>query len=191
MRYECVIFDMDGTLTCDYLDFQAIRAAMGVPAGTGVLEAMAAMSPSQRARAERILDDHEMAAARNAPPGDGALEAVREVQGAGLATALLTRNSRRAMLTVIQRFGLTFDVTFSREDGPIKPSPQSIHEACGLLGVAPSRTACVGDWLFDIEAANAAGCTSILLARGRDLPFTDQADHVIESMWELPPILGL
>ncbi len=189
--YECVIFDMDGTLTGDYLDFEAIRTAMGIPVGTGVLEAMATMSPQQRAQAERILDDHEMAAAHHAPPGDGAVEAVRLVQESGLATALLTRNCRRAMLTVLARLHLAFDLTFSREDGPIKPSPDSIREACRRLGVAPARTACVGDWVFDIEAANAAGCTSILLTRGRTLPFDDQADYVIDSMRELTAVLDL
>lgn len=191
MQYECVIFDMDGTLTGEYLDFEAIRTAMGVPVGTGVLEAMATMSPERRAEAEQILDDHEMAAAHHAPPGDGAVEVVRLAQASGRATALLTRNSRRAMLAVLKRLDLTFDLTFSREDGPIKPSPESIRKACRLLGVAPSRTICVGDWVFDIEAANAAGCTSILLVRGRALPFGDEADYVIDSMWELTGLLGL
>lgn len=191
MTHDCIIFDMDGTLTVEYLDFVTIRAQLAIPDGVGILEAMAEFDDERRAAAEQILLDHEMAAARKAPAADGAREIVRQVQEAGLATALLTRNTRPAMEMVLERFGLSFDLTFSREDGPIKPSPDSIHEACRVLDVAPARTACLGDWVYDIDAANAAGCTSILLRRDRELAFADQADHVINTLWELPPILGV
>jgi len=191
MEHDCIIFDMDGTLTGEYLDFKAIRAEMGIPHGVGILEALADFDDEQRAAAEKILLDHEMAGARRAPAADGVCEVVATIQQAGLATAVLTRNTRPAMEIVLKRFGLRFDLTFSREDGPIKPSPDSILETCRILKVALHRTSCVGDWVFDIDAANAAGCTSILLRRDRDLYFADQADHVINSLWELPPILGV
>jgi len=191
MEHDCIIFDMDGTLTGEYLDFAAIRADLRIPEGVGILEAMEAFDADRRTAAEQLLLDREMAAAHEAPAADGALEVVRQIQQAGLATALLTRNTRPAMETLLSRLGLSFDLAFSREDGPIKPDPASIREACRILQVAPDRTACVGDWLYDIVAANAAGCTSILLRRDRDLDFADQADHVIDTLWELPPILGI
>ena len=191
MKFDCVVFDMDGTLTEAYLDFSAIRADLGIAPDQDILGAMAAMDETLRAEAERRLLAHEMAAANNAPMAEGAGDVVRRIRGAGLATALLTRNSRQAMQAVLRRSGLEFDVAVSREDGPIKPNPQSILTTCRRLGVRPGRTACVGDWVFDIEAANAAGCLSILLARGRLLDFADQADHVIQAIPELIEILEI
>jgi HAD superfamily hydrolase (TIGR01509 family) len=191
MRFDCVIFDMDGTLTEDRLNFAAIRAELGIAPAEGILEAMAAMDPARRAAAEARLLAHEMAAARDAPLADGALDVVQRIRRAGIALALLTRNTRAAMHTVLGRFELSFDATFAREDGPIKPSPDTIWEACRRLQTTPARTACVGDWVFDIQAAKSAGCTAILLARGRQLDFAGQADHVIQSLRELPGLLGL
>ena len=46
---RAVIFDMDGTLTKPCLDFDAIRAEMGL-SGEPILEAMARMTPDERAR---------------------------------------------------------------------------------------------------------------------------------------------
>jgi phosphoglycolate phosphatase len=191
VSYDCVIFDMDGTLTEDRLDFAAIRQDLDIPPDTGILEALAAMDPHRRSQAESKLLAHEMAAAAQAGLADGAQEVLGRIRRAGLAMALLTRNTRRAMEMVLGRFDLSFDLTMTREDGPIKPSPESVLAACRALGVAPGRTACVGDWVFDIQAANAAGCRSVLLARGRKLDFADQADYVIQGLKELIPLLGL
>lgn len=191
MEHDCIIFDMDGTLTEAYIDFAAIRSELRIPDGHGILETMATFDADRREAAEQVLLAHEMAAAHQAPAADGACEAVRAIQAAGLATAVLTRNTRPAMETVLARLGLTFDLAYSREDGPIKPSPVSIHQACRELDVRPKRTACVGDWVYDIEAANAAGCTSILIRSDRVLDFVDQADHVINSLRELPRLLGV
>lgn len=189
MKFECVIFDMDGTLTEPWLDFPAIRAELGLADEADILVSLAAMDDASRTRAEQKLHVHEMAAARSAPLADGAREVLGRTRQAGLATALLTRNTREAMQMLMQRFDLTFDLALSREDGPIKPSPETILAACRRLDVSVERTACVGDWVFDIQAANAAGCLSVLLARGRRLDFADQADHVIETLGELADIL--
>ena len=191
MTYDCVIFDMDGTLTEAVLDFPAIRADIGIADGQPVLETIAAMGAPQRAAAERILLEHELRAARTAGLAQGAAEVLQRIATAGLATALLTRNTREAMGIILERFGLRFDLTWSREDGPIKPSPISVLAACRHLGVQPARTLCVGDYLYDLQAANAAGCQSVLLARQNTRQFAEHAHHVIEQLGELLPILGL
>jgi phosphoglycolate phosphatase-like HAD superfamily hydrolase len=95
------------------------------------------------------------------------------------------------MEIVLDRLGLTFDVAVAREDGPAKPDPESIRAICRRLGADPARAVCVGDWLFDVQAANAAGAVSVLVARGRRLDWADQADIVIDTLDELEPILEL
>jgi phosphoglycolate phosphatase len=93
---------------------------------------------------------------------------------------------------VLARFGLAFDLAWSRDDGPIKPAPDGVLRACRQLGIAPARTACVGDFRYDLLAANAAGAVSILLARGQARPdYADLAQHVIAELAELPEVLGI
>ena len=190
-RFEGVIFDMDGTLVEPLLDFGAIREELGIRPEEGILEAIEAMDPPRRDEANMRLGAHELSAARRAPAMPGAAEVVGRIRRAGLPVALLTRNTREAMATVVARLGVEFDLAWSREDGPIKPEPDGVLRACEALGIAPRHTACVGDFHYDIIAANAAGAVSVLLCGGGRPAFADEADHVIEALTELPEILGI
>lgn len=189
--FDGVIFDMDGTLIEPLLDFRQIRADLGVPEGSGIIEALDAMAPEQAAARRRRLEAHELDAARRARLMPGAGEIVRKIRLAGLKTALLTRNSAAAMRVVLDRLGLSFELAWSREQGPIKPEPDGVLRACRELGIAPARTACVGDFRYDLVAANAAGAVSILLDRGQQLDFAGLADHVIAELGELEEVLGI
>ena len=189
--FKLVIFDMDGTLIAQMLDFQAIRRHLGIAPDEGILEAIAAMDPPQRAHAEEWLIQTERQTAQNARLMPGAIETLAAIRDANIKLALLTRNTRESMQTVIGKFDLQFDLAWSREHGPIKPEPDSVLKACGILNVAPEQTACVGDFQYDIVAANAAGAVSILFAPDQRPQFADAADHVITQLSELPALLGI
>ncbi len=191
-RFDGVIFDMDGTVIEPLLDFGAIRAELGIDETDGVLEAIGRMPPQERAAAERTLLDRELSAARRARLMPSAEDVLERIRSAGLKTALLTRNCREAMETVLRRFPrLRFDLSMSREAGPIKPEPDGIVRACETLNIEPRRAACVGDFRYDMVAANTAGCFAVLLAPNRRPDFADLADMVIRDLSELPGVLGL
>ena len=190
-NFDAVIFDMDGTLVEQLIDFAAIRRELGVPPRNGIIEAIQQMAPDEAEVAGNLLLARETEAARRAQLISGATEIVDRIAKAGVKTALLTRNAQQAMVIVIARFGLTFDLAWSREDGPIKPEPDGILRACRQLGVSPERTCCVGDFHYDIVAANAAGATSVLLAAGDRPDFADEADRVISKLSQLAEILGI
>ena len=182
---------MDGTLIAQMLDFQDIRKQLAIPPEKGILEEIEAMSPARRAEAEAWLVQTELQAAENARLMPGAIEALAAIQDANIKVALLTRNTRQSMQMVIEKFGLQFDLTWSREDGPIKPKPDSIIKACAMLDTTPEQTACVGDFEYDIVAANAASAASILFAPDETPPFANIADHVITKLSQLPDLLGI
>ena len=194
-RFDGVIFDMDGTLIEPLINFAAIRTELGIDPGCGILESIDAMPDPARQKAHQYLRTRELSAAREAKLMPGADVLSQAIRRAGLKTALLTRNSQEAVQIVLQRFGqLEFDLSWSREDGAIKPEPDGVLRACRTLGIDPARTACVGDFHYDITAANAAGAVSILLLRtpGAKRPdYADQADYVIEHLQELQKILGI
>jgi len=191
-QFQAVIFDMDGTLVEATLDFAAVRAELRIGEEADIIETIQAMPAEPARKAMARLTELEMDGARRATLSDGAAEAMAAVQSAGIKTALLTRNNRQAMRTVIQRFDMTFDLTWSRESGIVKPSPKALLRACSLLGVHPERTACVGDYLYDVQAANAAGAVSVLLVRpGQTCAFAAEARCVIHSLRELPAVLGI
>ena len=180
--FELVIFDMDGTLIEQMLDFGAIRRHLGIAPEEGILEAISQMEPNQRNRARTWLAETEHKTACQARLMPHAMETLAAIRKANIRMALLTRNTRASMTTVMEKFGLQFDLAWSREDGPIKPEPDSILKACSELGARPGQTACVGDFHFDIQAANSAGAVSILIAPEQRPPFADAADHVITKL---------
>ena len=49
----------------------------------------------------------------------------------------------------------------------------------------------MGDFRYDIAAANAAGAVSVLLARGERPAFADEARHVIAELAELAAVLEI
>ena len=184
---------MDGTLIEQMLDFAGIREHLAIRPDQGILEAISEMPPGKRELAEEWLIETERRTSADARLMPGAVETLAKIRAANIKTALLTRNTRASMQTVMGKFGLQFDLTWSREDGPIKPEPDSILKACAQLGAAPERTACIGDFEYDIQAANAAGALSILITphQRQKPPFADTADHVITKLAQLPALLGI
>ena len=180
-----MIFDLDGTLTVPVLDFDAIRAELGIASGP-ILEAMAKMTDRQRAWAETVLQRHEADAAHGSILQDGAAETLTALRDRGHRIAILTRNTRRWTQVVIQKHSLTIDAVRCREDGAIKPSAEPILALCEETGCAAQSTWMIGDHLFDIESGRQAGCTTALLVnQGRVPDYAARADHVIHRLPEL------
>lgn len=188
MNHSAVIFDLDGTITKPYLKFDVIRAELGVKGP--ILEAMETMDPASRESAEAALLRYEREAAENATLQEGAVEVIDACRARGHAVAILTRNARPTVNLVLTTHGINVDCLWTREDGPVKPSPEPVLSICKELGADPARSFMVGDYLFDILSGQAAGTHTVLMVGDRPTPdFADQADYVIQRLSELLPII--
>lgn len=184
-----VIFDLDGTLTRPALDFDLIRAEIGIASGP-ILEAVEKMDDASRGRAIEILEKHEWRAARRVSLYDHAVNIVSSCKGVGYFSALLTRNTRPIVDFLILQHGFEFDAIRTREDDAIKPSPKPVLSICDQLGVRPDHSWMVGDFLFDIVSGRQAGARTVLMIGDGPLPeFAGQADHVIRRLDELFALL--
>lgn len=192
MHTKLVIFDMDGTLVHEMLDFDAIRRDIGLSAGQPILEGIAELLPAQRTEALEILDRHEMAAAAACVAHDGAAEVLCSLRRGGIKTALLTRNSAICARRVLAEHQLELDLVATRENVPHKPHPDSILNITRQLGILPRQTLMVGDYLYDLQAAAGAGVASALLcANGRRPDFADQATWCITELREVLGLAGM
>lgn len=184
-----LIFDMDGTLTVPVLDFDAIRAEIGLPPGP-ILESLAHLDDAARARAHVILERHEREAAEGARLHDGAAATLAALRTRGWPVAILTRNARRWAEHVIATFGLEVDYVRTRDDGVVKPSPAPVWELCASAGAAPRASWVIGDHLMDLQTGAAAGCRTVLMiGQGPRPPYADQANHVITALGQLIDLL--
>jgi phosphoglycolate phosphatase-like HAD superfamily hydrolase len=195
-----VIFDMDGTLTEPLLDFDAIRAEIGLQPGLPILEQLAAGDEALRARD----------AIANATLADGCLELLACLDDARVPCAILTRNVREVVESFVRKFDLgaafahgggarpvSHDPSapliisaYTREDGPPKPAPDGVLHLCRALHVVPADALVVGDYTFDIVAGRAAGCRTALVTVEAidDAEAWGSPDMIVRSLRQLVPL---
>ncbi len=191
MSIKAVIFDLDGTITQPYFDFDVIREEMGLDRNSGpVWESMEKMSPKQRRDAEQILHFHEERAVTESKLNPGAKQTLSMLRKAGIHIGVLTRNKRSNALAIADKHGLKFDAIVDREDGPAKPDAFGVLRICKQFDVRPLETLVVGDYLFDILSAKAAGAVAVLLANhDRAAEFSEHADFTIENIGQILQII--
>ncbi len=191
MPIKAVIFDLDGTITRPYFDFDAIREEIGIDRHGGpILEAMEKMTPGQRERAETILHFHEEKAVTESTLNPGAKDTLDALRQRGIRIGVLTRNRKSNACAVADKHRLHFDAVVGREDGPVKPHAFGVLHLCGQFAVQPAEAMVVGDYLFDLLCARAAGAIGVLIANhDRAAEFAPHADFTVQTLHELLPIV--
>ena len=177
-----VLFDADGTLIDTYdiilasmryaindvlgrdLSDDALMAGVGTP----LRDQMVGFAEGDEALAEHLLTtyrEHNVAVhdaqVRAFPDTRAALERMR---AAGIPMAVVTSKRHALAERGLAMSGIAefFPVLIGPDDWPEhKPAPGPILRACELMGLDPTRCLYVGDSPFDIQAGNAAGCTTV------------------------------
>jgi HAD superfamily hydrolase (TIGR01509 family) len=191
MTIKAVIFDLDGTITRPFFDFDAIREEMGLPPDSGpILEAMEKMTTRERKRAEDILASHENRAVNESTLNDSARETLDALRRRSISIGILTRNRRCNAEAIARKHNLAFDAIVDREDGPVKPDAFGVLKLCRRFAAAPAETLVVGDYLFDILSAKAAGAVAVLLKTHKECDrFAAHADFTIDSLDKILDII--
>ena len=191
MQIKAVIFDLDGTITVPFFDFDLIRAEMGLTKDDGpVWEALRAMNEDDRARSEKILHEYEQLGIENSALNPGVEETISSLKRLNLKLGILTRNTAKNALCVLKKHHLEFDHIIGREHGPVKPDRSGIICLCNKFGVLPADTMMVGDYLFDIDCAKNAGAVSVLLKNHKNAhEFAEKADFTIDRFEQLLKIV--
>ncbi len=191
MSIKAVIFDLDGTITQPYFDFDAIREEIGLSRDSGpVLESMEKMTAQQRQDAEKILHYHEQKAVTESKLNANAKKTLSALRAAGIHIGILTRNKRSNAFAIARKHKLKFDAVIDREDGPVKPDAFGVLQLCRQFGVKPEETLLVGDYLFDLLCAKAAGAVAVLLANhNQSDEFAEHADFCIEDISQILEII--
>lgn len=182
-----VIFDLDGTLVDSRLDFDAIRAAIDCPEGTGVLEYIE-MLPDEQARqaAHAVVRHHEQRGAEAATWMPGAERMLKVLHKQGFPLGILTRNARDIATATAHRLGIRVDVILGREDCPPKPDPEGLLHIAARWAIPPDRLMYVGDFSYDMQAARRAGMLACLYDPTETGEHADLADLVLTAF----PILA-
>jgi len=191
MKIKAVIFDLDGTVTEPYLNFDKMREEIGLAPNAGpLLEEMEKMSPAQREKADAILYKHEQDAIEHSTLNKGAAETFAKLAEMKIPVGILTRNTRANASAVAKKHNLNFDAIADRDDKPVKPHPYGVQKLCRHFNVEPAETLVIGDYLFDLQSAKAAGAIAVLMKNSeKSEQFISAADFTIDNLTEIIKIV--
>lgn len=214
---EAILFDFDGTLVRQTIDFQRMRqrarevaAAYGVDVGrygepyvleflervfADLLKADEEQAHRFRREAEEAIVAVELEAAKEAAAIPGVPQLLQKLRAAGISVGIVTRNCRRSVEEVLRRTPLPCDVLLTRDDvRRVKPDPEHLRLALRALGAAPERSLMVGDHPMDVQAGHAIGAWTIGILnddRPPDYFAAVQPHAVLRSVLEIPAYLGM
>ncbi|WCJ63704.1 MULTISPECIES: HAD family hydrolase [Agrobacterium] len=103
----------------------------------------------------------------------------------------VTGKGRRGLTHILETHGLAdhFIVSRTADDCPSKPHPAMVMECCHETGMVPADTVVIGDAIYDMQMAKAAGAKAIGVAWGyasvEDL-WKAGADAVVNHPSEIP-----
>ncbi|HKX30924.1 MAG TPA: phosphoglycolate phosphatase [Blastocatellia bacterium] len=213
MSYQCLLFDLDGTLIDSRADLinsvNLMLAEMGRPTlpdskiinfvGEGVRRlverSLRAIQPDEVPESEidraisiyrRHYGEHLLDQTRVYPEVKETL-----TQLAAIPQAIVTNKPYEFTVTVLEGLGLSRYFTAVLGGDSVaekKPDPEMLLEAARRCGALPSRCLMVGDSRVDIAAGKAAGmktCGYIPGFRGRTELAEAGADFLIERFCEL------
>lgn len=179
MRYQLVVFDLDGTLLNTLEDLTGATnhalALYGYPprsadevrrfVGNGVVRLMRRALPGDvpEETFERALSAFREYYARNVNartrPYDGIPELLAKLRAKGVRVAVNSNKPDAATNALCEaHFGGFIDMALGERDGiPKKPAPDGVRRILDALGIAAERALYVGDGDADILTAANAG----------------------------------
>ena len=191
MKYDIVIFDLDGTLLNTIGDLAAsvdyVMRSRNLPehtdaeyrqmVGGGIKRLVERALPEELAANESYVDEcvtqfrryYVDNIDRHTVPYEGMCELLRDLQRAGVKLAVASNKFQHGTDRLVSKFFGDIDfvaIEGNREGAPLKPDPQIVTGILSRVGIAPERAVMIGDSGIDIRTAQAAGIDSIGVAWG-------------------------
>ncbi len=189
MKYKYYLFDWDGsladTLPIWFAGFKKIFANYGIEVTNEVIgkEVIGDWQGPERlgiANSEKFFAELEMEVIENLNSvklNPGAWELVKKIKSRGGKVAVVTASRKKWVKTALRNNGLRdlVDVFLGKEDVEyVKPDPEAIYKALGLMHGKPNEALMVGDNEKDVVAGKRAGVDTGLYFPQRYREFYDE-----------------
>jgi phosphoglycolate phosphatase len=191
MRYDLVIFDLDGTLLNTIGDLAAsvdyVMRSRNLPehsdaeyrqmVGGGIKRLVERALPASLAANEAYVEEcvaqfrryYVENIDRHTHPYDGMPALLHRLQRCGVKVAVASNKFQHGTERLVAKF--FSDIEFvaiegNRDGAPLKPDPQIVRNIMAIADVPAERTIMVGDSGIDIRTAAAADIASVGVAWG-------------------------
>lgn len=215
MRFDLLLFDLDGTLVDSLPDIASalnhaltaaglaevpldvVRGLVGEGVGRLVEKALALQRADRDAAAlaRQVVAFYTEKPCVKTRVFPGVEPAVRELHARGVRLAVLTNKVGGVARALLGELGLQdpFDAVVGEGDGHArKPSPDAARALIGQFGTSAARTLMVGDGLPDLAMARAVGCKVAAVTWGysdRSALEAQRPDFVVEEPADLVPLI--
>ena len=213
MKYDIVIFDLDGTLLNTIGDLAAsvdyVMRSRNLPehtdaeyrqmVGGGIKRLVERALPEHLSKDEAYVDEcvtqfrryYVDNIDRHTVPYEGMHELLRDLQRQGVKLAVASNKFQHGTDRLVSKFFSDIDfvaIEGNREGAPLKPDPQIVTGILERAGIAKERAVMIGDSGIDIRTASAAGIDSVGVAWG--FRFAEElyeagAERVVSTVDEL------
>ena len=213
MKYDIVIFDLDGTLLNTIGDLAAsvdhVMRSRNLPehtdaeyrqmVGGGIKRLVERALPAQLAANEAYVEEcvaqfrryYVDNIDRHTVPYEGMHDLLHRLRRKGVQVAVASNKFQHGTDRLVAKFFGDVDfvaVQGNREGAPLKPDPQIVNNILQKAGVEHAKTVMIGDSGIDIRTAAAAGIDAIGVAWG--FRFAEElyeagAERVVTTVAEL------
>lgn len=191
MKYDLVIFDLDGTLLNTIGDLAAsvdyVMRSRNLPehsdaeyrnmVGGGIKRLVERALPAHLAKDDGYVEEcvaqfrryYVDNIDRHTLPYEGMVELLEELCQRGVAVAVASNKFQHGTERLISKFFGNIEfvaIEGNREGEPLKPDPRIVEKIIAISGAKRERTVMVGDSGIDIRTAAAANIASIGVAWG-------------------------
>lgn len=185
-----VIFDLDNTLVSSSLNFEQIRLALGCAKDIDLLDFVDALPKEQQLDANKSLVEFEVNDALNAQKLLGTDELIALLSQLDIPCAIVTRNCREAALIKIKNNNIDIAMLLTRADHKAKPAPDALLHLAQLWQLPAENLLYVGDYLYDLQAAQNANTMSCLVTHGESVGYANLAHIVVNELTELSEVIA-
>lgn len=214
MKYDLVIFDLDGTILDTLEDLtDSVNYALteyGYPmrtmeevrsfVGNGLLNLMRkAIAPETKEEIIKEALDRQKAyykihCADKTKPYEGVIELLKALKNAGCKLAVVSNKADYAVQILCEQyFTDIFDIAAGeKENVRKKPAPDAVNAVMEQIQVKKENAVYIGDSEVDIETAKNAGLQAILVSWGfRTKEFLEEqgAETIVTTIDELESVL--
>lgn len=183
-KFKGIIFDMDGTLTVPTLNFRKIREELNIPDGD-IAEIINSWEEPRRRMGWQTIERYETVASSNIQLQPDAAATLLNLAENGIRLAIITRNTMRSVQAFLPTVPVCFDPILTREFPFLKPAPEPVWHILECWEMAAELCLMVGDFIHDLESANAAGVYSCYFQNPDCTDYSHAADFTITSYHEL------
>lgn len=186
-KYQCVIFDWDGTLMDSeariVASIQYAANQLGFPVlssheskqiiGLSLEKAIYTLYPQAQAgdiekMAQAYTEYFLTESSVEMKPFEGTESLLHQLKEQGVKLAIATGKSRRGLNQVLSDTGFQhyFDITRTPVEAESKPSPLMLHQILQAFDLSPEQAVMVGDTEFDMQMAKNIGMDRVALSHG-------------------------